>query len=71
VRLFQLVRISYQYTGICSDWANVEIITFYDVTFLVWERLNVSVINIRREMKEAGTDFETLYCLVYNLAHKS
>lgn len=45
--------------------------TFYDVPFLVWGTIYISVMNVRREVTEAGSGFETLYCLVYNLAHKS
>lgn len=71
MRPYKLVWISYQYTGVCTSWTNVEIITFYDAPFLVGEGIYISVINMRREVKEAGTDFETLYCLVYKLPHKS
>lgn len=71
MRLFKLVWISYRYIGICTNWTKVEMVTFYDVPFLVWERIYISVINIRRELKEAGADFETLYCPVYKLTYKS
>lgn len=45
--------------------------TFYDVPFLVWGTIYISVMNVRREVTEAGSGFETLYSLVYNLVHKS